>query len=200
LAVIVAWLSWSVSTEVSDVVGSGGSTEILMDGFIAIAVARNFGISVEGVPETNAMSDFVGSSLESSSDVESVHPKSSSVGVGFWVPWEGSKSEEGSEEGGSLSGDIEVEISGWVLSVDALHGLDLGVPCRAEWTVGGDLGITGIWDEGGVDEVEGEVGSTKVFVDLVDLSVDLGLVDRAVSLRCADDGDEDVEVVCTSSP
>jgi len=191
-------LSWSVSTEVSDVVGSGGITEILMDDFIAIAVARNFGISVEGVPETNAMSDFVGSSLESSSDVVGVHPKSSGTLGCNWVPWEGSDSEEGSLGSLCLSGDEEVEISGWFLGVGVLQVLDGSVPCVVVAVCrDGCIGVVG--SECGCSDAERQVGSSKVSVDLVDLSVDLGLGERASS-GCADDGDVESDAVCTSSP
>jgi len=153
---------------------------------------------VEGVPETNAVSDFVGCSLVSSSDIVGVHPKSSSALGCNWVPWEGSDSEEGSLGSLSLSGDEEVEVSCWLLGVEVLQVLDGSVPlvvsavCRD-----GCIGVVG--SECGVGEVEGEVGSSEIFVDLVDLSVDLSLGERA-SGCCADDGDKDVDVVRTSSP
>jgi len=196
-AVIVHWLSWSICTEVSDSVGISSIIEILMNGFIAITVAINFRVSMEGVPETNAMSDFVSCGLVSSSNKVCIHPQSSSVGAGFWVPWEGSESEKGSKDGRGLFGDIKVEESVWGLSVDALHGLNLSVPCGAEWTVSSDFSITRIRDESGVDEVEGEVGSCVVFVDLADLSSDLVLGDWTIVCSSADNSNSDVYDVRT---
>jgi len=169
--VVVHWLSWSVCAEISDIIWSGSGIGFVVNTFIAIAVASDLVDSVESVPETNVVSDFVGSGLLSESDVVGVHPKSSEFGFAFWIPRESSDSKESSASSLSLLGNEDVEVDERLFCGELFNFKDVIVPLRIV-SIRRNLSKTLVCNKVDFSCFKSESSSCEIDVDLTSLVSD----------------------------